>query len=160
VLTGACKMIGFEITKAGVDKVAHFLADRFTDHSQRLPEVLRKANEHAWTTLEVALEGESLWRIVDRADDKALRQQVRTFLDTTPLAGLPGHGTEFRQQCLRELRAAQGWPAARRRTRPGPARPAHRRFRSLHRLAPSAGPIAARWTFHLSPCRHARRGRQ
>jgi WD40 repeat protein len=107
VLTGACKVVGFQLGEAGLDGVAGFLSERFTDHSQRLPEALRKANERAWTTLEVALEGESVWRILDRADDKALRQQVRTFLDNTPLAGLPGHGDEFRQQCLRELRAAR-----------------------------------------------------
>jgi WD40 repeat protein len=107
VLAGACKVVGLEIAEVGFEKVSHFLTERFTDHSQRLPEALRKASERAWTTLEVALEGESLWRIVDRAEDKAMRQQVRTFLDATPLAGLPGHGDEFRQQCLRELRAAR-----------------------------------------------------
>src|SRR5262249_26577653 len=35
------------------------------------------------------------------------RAQVRAFLDATPLAGLPAHGAEFRQQCLRELRTAR-----------------------------------------------------
>src|SRR5262249_52709819 len=29
------------------------------------------------------------------------------FLDATPLEGLPSHGPEFREQCLRELRAAR-----------------------------------------------------
>src|SRR5262249_59578824 len=45
--------------------------------------------------------------VLGRAEDQAFRQQVRAFLDSTPLAGLPGHGPEFRRQCLRELRAAR-----------------------------------------------------
>src|SRR5262249_61357676 len=68
---------------------------------------LRKANERAWQALEVALAGESLWNKLDDANDKAFRQQVRAFLDATPLESLPSHGPEFRQQCLRELRAAR-----------------------------------------------------
>jgi serine/threonine protein kinase len=107
VVAGAVKVVAFKASEVGLDGVVGFLTDRFTDHSQRLPEALRKANERAWTTLEVALEGESLWRMLDRAEDKALRQQVRNFLDAVPLEGLPGNAEEFRLTCARELRAAR-----------------------------------------------------
>ena len=91
----------------GVEAVARFLGQHFTDHSQRLVVALRGANERAWQALEVALAGESLWGKLDDADDRAFRQQVRAFLDAAPLGGLPSHGLEFRQQTLRELRAAR-----------------------------------------------------
>src|SRR5262249_36088553 len=73
----------------------------------RVPSAVRGAGERAWQALEVALAGESLWGRLDEADDRAFRQQVRAFLDGAPLEGLPGHGDEFRQQALRELRAAR-----------------------------------------------------
>src|SRR5262245_21836017 len=107
VLDGAFTALGLKAGEAVVDGVVHFLAERFTDQSQRLPTALYRANEHAWKALEIALAGESLWTWLDRSENKAFRQQVRAFLDVTPLAGLPSHGPEFRQQCLRELRAAR-----------------------------------------------------
>jgi tRNA A-37 threonylcarbamoyl transferase component Bud32 len=91
----------------GVGAVAGFLRDRFSDSSQRLPAALRRASERSWKALEIALAGESLGSFLERTEDRAFRQQVRAFLDATPLAGLPGHGPEFRQECLRELRAAR-----------------------------------------------------
>src|SRR5207248_2057084 len=42
-----------------------------------------------------------------KKEDQAFREQVGAFLRMTPLAGLPSHPPEFRQQALRELRAAQ-----------------------------------------------------
>ncbi len=100
VLDGACKAVGFLGTEAAVD----FLTSHFIDHSQRLTRALHHAHQRAWQALEIALAGESLWSWLDRTEDKALRRQVRAFLDVTPLAGLPGHGPEFRQAALRELR--------------------------------------------------------
>jgi serine/threonine protein kinase len=107
VLDGACTAIGLRAGEAAVDGVVNFLAERFSDQSQRLPVALHRANENAWKALEIALAGESLWTWLDRAENKAFRQQVRMFLDATPLAGLPSHGPEFRQQCLKELRTAR-----------------------------------------------------
>src|SRR5437868_13284263 len=107
LLAGAIKAVGTHTGGIGLDGLAGFLGDRFSDHSLKLPAALTRANERAWTALEVALDGESLWRIADKSDDKAFRQHIRTFLDATPLDGLPAHGAEFRQQCLRELRAAR-----------------------------------------------------
>jgi hypothetical protein len=70
--------------------VVDYLADGFTDQSGRLTEALRRANERAWKAQEVALGGESLWErcknAVARAEDWALRDQLRAFLSTTPLA--------------------------------------------------------------------------
>jgi tetratricopeptide (TPR) repeat protein/tRNA A-37 threonylcarbamoyl transferase component Bud32 len=90
-----------------VEAAAALVSDQFTDHGQRLSAALRRAAERGWRALEVALAGESLWGWLGRAEDRAFREQVRAFLDTAPLAGLPGHGPEFRRQCLRELRAAR-----------------------------------------------------
>jgi tetratricopeptide (TPR) repeat protein len=107
VLEGACTAVGLKAGEAAIDGVVNFLTERFTDQSQRLPAALHRSNEHAWKALEIALAGESIWTWLDRAENKAFRQQVRAFLDVAPLAGLPGHGPEFRQQCLKELRDAR-----------------------------------------------------
>jgi tetratricopeptide (TPR) repeat protein len=84
-----------------------FLLERFTDQSQRLSKALSRASERAWRALELALAGETLWSWIDPADDRAFRQQVRLFLEATPLEGLSSHGVEFRQVCVRELRTAR-----------------------------------------------------
>jgi serine/threonine protein kinase len=103
------KLAGFalrQLTGEGAGVVIGILSEHFSDQSRRLTHALQTASGRAWKSLEVALAGESLWSWLDRGEDKAFRQQLRAFLDTTPLAGLPSHGPEFRQQCLRELRAA------------------------------------------------------
>jgi serine/threonine protein kinase/HEAT repeat protein len=111
VIGGACRAVGFEAAEKAGDAVAGFLTRHFTDHSQALSKALHEANARAWKALEVALAGDSLWErgkvLLAAADTRAFRQQVRAFLEATPLGGLPSHGQEFRQQCLRELRAAR-----------------------------------------------------
>jgi hypothetical protein len=111
VVDGACKVFGFAAGASVGDAVAGFLGQRFTDHGQRLAKALDRANEHAWKALELALAGDSWWdrikQSLSRGDEQGFRQQVQAFLDTTPLAGLPSHGPEFRQQALRELREAR-----------------------------------------------------
>jgi hypothetical protein len=108
---GVCRAAGLEAGAAAAEAVAGLLRDRFTDHSQRLPAALRQANDNAWRALEIALAGDSWWDKVKvslaRAEDKAFREQLAAFLRVTPLGGLPGHGPEFRNQCLRDLRAAR-----------------------------------------------------
>ena len=89
-----------------VGAAADFLIERFTDHSQRLNRALQEANDLAWRSLEIALDGETLWTRVDRSEDKAFRQQVRAFLDGAPLVELAGK-TEFRKQCVREIQKAR-----------------------------------------------------
>ncbi len=111
VVDGACKAFGFVAGASLGEAVVGFLGQRFGDHSQRLADALGRANDHAWKALEIALAGESWWdrakQALSRADEQAFRAQVQAFLDATPLAGLPGHGAEFRQLALRELRDAR-----------------------------------------------------
>jgi hypothetical protein len=108
---GFCKSIGFEAGAAAADAAVKFLGNRFTDHSARMSEALQRASTNAWRALEVALAGDGWWDRVKltlaRREDQVFREQVGAFLRMTPLAGLPSHPPEFRQQALRDLRAAQ-----------------------------------------------------
>lgn len=110
VLGGICQAAGVETGPSAVETVVGLLVNRFTDHSQRLDRALQRANERAWRALEIALAGDSWWDRIKvslaKREDQAFREQVSAFLQATPLAGLSSHGPEFRQQCLRELRAA------------------------------------------------------
>lgn len=110
LLGGLCQAVGLEAGPAAVETVVGLLVHRFTDHSQRLLLALQRSNEHAWRSLEIALAGDSWWQRIKgtlaRREDQAFRDQVSAFLNATPLAGLSSHGPEFRQLCLRELRAA------------------------------------------------------
>lgn len=111
LVDGACKAIGFKAAEESADAVVNLLVRHFTDHSLRLQAALQAAGDRAWTALELSLAGDSWWERVKvglaRREDQAFREQVRTFLDAAPSAGLKGHGAEFRQQCLRELRDAR-----------------------------------------------------
>ncbi len=77
--------------------------NHLTDHSQRLTTALAQANERAWKTLEITLGGKRLWDRLAPAEDKALRQQVQTFLQSA----LPGDDPGFLACCLKELREAR-----------------------------------------------------
>ena len=84
--------------------VAEFLVSRLADPSQKVPAALNRSSARAWRALEITLAGEGLLNCLDRAEDKAFRQQLRTFLSSVP--NLAGKRTaEWRQTCLRELRA-------------------------------------------------------
>src|SRR6266498_1771995 len=83
ILDGACQALGVAASAVAADRIVGKLSEQFTDHSQRLSLALGKANDHAWKTLEIALAGESLWSCLDRAEHKALRRQIREFLDAT-----------------------------------------------------------------------------
>src|SRR5436309_1631336 len=111
LLDGTCKAVGFGEAETAGTAVVGFLSRHFTDHSQALIRALQEANARAWKALEIALAGDSLWErgkvLLAPSEEKAFRQQLQAFLEATPLGGLPGHGQEFRQQCLRELRAAR-----------------------------------------------------
>src|SRR5262245_27059838 len=108
---GFCKSIGFEAGAAAADAAVKFLGSRFTDHSGKMTEALNRSSTNAWRALELSLAGDSWWDKVKlslaRKEDQVFREQVGAFLRTTPLANLPSHPPEFRQQALRELRAAQ-----------------------------------------------------
>jgi tetratricopeptide (TPR) repeat protein len=108
LINGAAQAVGIN---GGGDAVVNFLADRFTDHSQRLMTALQKANERAWEAFEIALGGESLWdrckAALARAEDQAFREQVRAFLDISPLTKASVEHPYLFQQALQELRAAR-----------------------------------------------------
>jgi tetratricopeptide (TPR) repeat protein len=100
----ALTQVGGERSAAAV---AAFLGRHFLDQSKRLPAALQRASAAAWKAVEVSLAGESLWNWLDRAEDRAFREQVRAFLKSAPLDNLPGDGKAFRRECLRQLRAAR-----------------------------------------------------
>ena len=108
VVGGACSTVGI----SGGDAVVGLLANRFTDHSQKLTVALQHANERAWKTLEIALAGDSLWDrcklAVTRTEDKAFAQQVRAFLDISPFKSQNEEHVQIFQVALKELRAARG----------------------------------------------------
>lgn len=107
LVRGATEALGVRV----MDTVIAFLTERFIDQSQRLTLALQRSNDRAWRALEIALAGDSWWErtkvAVATAQERGFRQQVQAFLDSTPLAGLPSHGEEFRSECLRQLRAAR-----------------------------------------------------
>jgi hypothetical protein len=107
MLPGALKAVGIPGGADAVEAAAALLADHFSDHSLRLTRALQEANDRAWKALEITLAGESFWGWLDRAEDRALRRQVRAFLDALPREQLPVEEAAFRQQCLAELRAAR-----------------------------------------------------
>ena len=111
VAGSAGEAIGYKVGGMAIGAAVDFLIQRFTDQSHRLSDALELANGRAWQAVEIALAGDSFWDrckvALTRGEDQAFRRQVRAFLDITPLAGLPSHGPEFRQQCLREIRAAR-----------------------------------------------------
>jgi serine/threonine protein kinase len=108
VVGGALQTVGLG---SGGDAVVGFLTERFTDHSQRLTKALQTANERAWKAFEVALGGESLWdrcrKALASGEDKAFSEQVRAFLDISPLTRASGEHAQLFKQALQELRAAR-----------------------------------------------------
>ncbi|CEF48227.1 unnamed protein product [uncultured bacterium] len=90
-----------------VDVLFRVVMDHTSDHSKKILKVLEGCNRKAWRAMEIALAGESLWTRLDRAETKALRDQIRTFLDAIPLPGVDSR-EGFRQRCLTDLREALG----------------------------------------------------
>jgi hypothetical protein len=92
------------------ESILSFLDDRFGDSGQRLTRAVHTANVRAWKSLEIALAGNSWWNscknlLASRAE-QGFRQQIQSFLDTIPLPQLPGGEGDFRERCLKELKAA------------------------------------------------------
>src|SRR5262245_35297377 len=88
-----------------VDMMFRLVMDHTSDHSLKVLRVLEECNRKAWRALELALAGESLWTRLDRTETRALRDQIRAFLDAAPLPEKMGKA-EHRARCLRELREA------------------------------------------------------
>jgi len=84
---------------------ARATSEQLTDQSRAVLDALERSNRKAWKALEIALAGESLWNRLDRTEVKALRTQIRAFLDHVPLPELSGKA-EFRKRCLGEISQA------------------------------------------------------
>ncbi len=78
---------------------ARFLNDRFTDHSTKLADALKKANERAWKVIELALEEETVWsKMALSGDELKFARAIRGFL---------ADKNSFRAAALDELRRAR-----------------------------------------------------
>jgi serine/threonine protein kinase len=104
LLAAVTRAVGQTVGDPAADAAADYLLARLSDPSRKLLDALARANERAWRALEVALAGESLWTWLDRGEEKALRQQVRLFLDAVPLGT---EGTGFSARALAQLRSAR-----------------------------------------------------
>src|SRR5438128_2613502 len=96
---GACEALGWSAGAGAAASLSNFLANRFTDHGQRLTLALQQANDRAWKALEIALAGDFLWErvksaVAASAEDRALARQLRAFLDATPVPVL-ANKTQF-----------------------------------------------------------------
>jgi TPR repeat protein/serine/threonine protein kinase len=120
MVEGACASMGLgfvgddvgkaseEVIAGTVGRVADFLYSRFKDESLEILVVLRKANDQAWKSLEVALAGESFWSFLSDRTDKSFREQVRLFLDRVPLPESVRDQADFRKQCVLDIQKARG----------------------------------------------------
>src|SRR5262245_40499654 len=106
VLGGTCRVIGGEAGEGLAVGVTRFLASRINDPSQAAVTALKRSTERSWRAIEVALAGESLLGRLDRAEDRAFRDQLRGFLATVA-NDLPAYDESFRRRCLADLRAAR-----------------------------------------------------
>jgi tRNA A-37 threonylcarbamoyl transferase component Bud32 len=105
LVCGACNAVGMG---AAADDIVRFLNDRFTNHSQKLTSALQTANDRAWKALEIALAGDSLWhRCTAAADDRELGNQIRGFLDVSPLRKVKAEQRPILEKALQELRTAR-----------------------------------------------------
>jgi serine/threonine protein kinase len=95
-----------QVAGEGAERVLNLIGDHFSDRSQSITRALRKANDRAWRSLEIALAGESVWSFFDAADDKALRKHLKQFIDTAPLPDLTNR-QKARNLILAELRDAR-----------------------------------------------------
>jgi len=104
---GVCRATGVAIAAEGASAVARFLADRLSDQSLRVAAALRDAADRAWTTLDRALAGESAVAVIDRAEDRAFREQLRLFVLSAQTDGRATADPGFVPRCRAELTAAK-----------------------------------------------------
>jgi hypothetical protein len=100
-----CQVLG-----ESADKVVAAVEGYLADHRGTLPRALHKANERAWQAIAVALAGDGFCDAVKvfcaSGDAKAIRDDVRRFLDGKPFA-FEGTPADFRRACLAELKQAR-----------------------------------------------------
>ncbi len=94
----------------GTQFAVNFIAQRLTDHSQKLRKALAQANDRAWQSLAMALAGNGLLDQVKKwlapADECAFAEQVRSFLQTSPHR-FDSASADVRTKCLAELKTAR-----------------------------------------------------
>jgi tetratricopeptide (TPR) repeat protein len=107
----ACETAGIPLLGDATGALVGFLTKRYTDHSQKLTQALRTANERAWKAFEIALGGQSLWDrfkvALSRTEDRAFAEQVRAFLVVSPLTKYSGKYQDVFRQALQEIRSAR-----------------------------------------------------
>ncbi len=106
LISGACKAVGLEIGEHAVDGVFGFFKTRLSDPSQKQKLALKRSIDRSWRALEIALAGESLLNRLDRAEDRAFREQIRTFLEAFA-EEYPEEEHEFHRRALADLRKAR-----------------------------------------------------
>lgn len=104
---GVCRAAGVAVAAEGASAVARFLADRLSDQSLRVADALRDAADRAWVTLDRALAGDSALGVVDRAEDRAFREQLRLFVLAAQTDGRATADPTFVARCRDELVAAK-----------------------------------------------------
>ncbi|MBN9516938.1 hypothetical protein J0H58_00235, partial [bacterium] len=104
---GVCRAAGVAAAAEGASAVARFLADRLSDQSLRVADALRDAADRAWATLDRALAGDSALAAVDRAEDRAFREQLRLFVLAAQCDGRATADPTFVPRCRDELAAAK-----------------------------------------------------
>jgi serine/threonine protein kinase len=96
-----------QVVGDGAEAAVLLLGDRLSDRGQALHRALLRSNENAWRALEVALAGEGLFAWFGRADDRALREQMRRFIDSVPLPDEMTKRPRLRSHILAEIRDAR-----------------------------------------------------
>ena len=93
-----------------VENTTRKLQAHFKDNSDRLVKALKRSNNEAWQTLEIALTGGSFW---DRCktyfaagDQQAFKAELQKCLDGLTYPEVPDR-EQFRRYCLSELKAAR-----------------------------------------------------
>jgi serine/threonine protein kinase len=85
-----------------MEHVIGALQERLTDHSGLLLQAIQEASDRSWTTVHLALKGDSFWRRwLRNADERGYAQKIRYLFQTT----LPKHLNQA--ECLREFEQAQ-----------------------------------------------------
>ena len=138
LVSSACRAAGLSALGEGAATITRFITDRVSDQSLRVVEALANASNQAWRTLEVALVGESVVTALDRADDKAFREQVRLFLLNAQFDGRAASDRDFVARCLAELQVARSNGSLAGEVDPS-------KFGDLTRFADPAGLLTAEW---------------
>ncbi|MCE9565447.1 MAG: WD40 repeat domain-containing protein [Planctomycetes bacterium] len=138
LVSSACRAAGLSALGEGAATISRFITDRVNDQSLRVVEALANASNQAWRTLELALVGESIATALDRADDKAFREQVRLFLLNAQFDGRAAADRDFVARCLAELQVARSGGVL-----TGDVDPS--KFGDLTRFADPAGLLSAEW---------------